>query len=360
MNNEIINKTSFNITGNFGIVQKGEEKRIIAGYASVIEVDDENDYIPKEALKNGIETLLKNSDYSNLMLIHKNIQIGKVMKSYNKLKTHVDDIGLFIVAEIRKDLDIANQVWNDIVKGVLNGFSIAAEVLKSREICNSTKCIKLIERMNIFEISVCNQPTNSKSGFVVISKSKTNPVNVDDVIKAKENNMTDVENKSNDVENDSTISSDGESTETLSENIESSDTVDEFDMRTAFDELSRQIEALTGIVSELQKPDEEPEEPSGPEPVEKSIDDEHEEEITDDEVIDDEEEDDEEESDDEENMSIEEPELVNLPQYTEFLTQYFSENKNASPKEAYEVWKTKNSEERDVFDVIDKSMKTIH
>jgi phage head maturation protease len=70
------------------------------------------------------------------MLVHKNIQVGKILPGYNEVKTHVDEQGLFIVAEIRNDLEIANKLWECILNGDLNSFSIAGEVLLSHDECD--------------------------------------------------------------------------------------------------------------------------------------------------------------------------------------------------------------------------------
>jgi HK97 family phage prohead protease len=161
------------ILGNIGTIQKADDgERIIAGYASIIEVDKENHIIPKETLENGIQTLLKDSDYANLMLIHKNIQIGKIVKEWGDLKTHVDDKGLFIVAKIRTDLETANEVWQAIKSRKLNAFSIAGEIILAHEECDSKSCVRIIDKLNIYEVSVCDCPVNEKSGFVIVSKGE--------------------------------------------------------------------------------------------------------------------------------------------------------------------------------------------
>jgi len=163
---------SLHLRGQFDIVNKASEsQRIIAGYASVIEIDKENHLIPKDTLVKGIETLLKNSEYANLMLVHQNIQVGKIIDKFNDLTTHVDDKGLFIVAEIRSDLNVSNILWDEILAGTINGFSIGGEVVLSHDECNKDGCIKVIDELNIFEVSVCTKPVNSKSGFIVVSKS---------------------------------------------------------------------------------------------------------------------------------------------------------------------------------------------
>jgi len=266
-----IEKTPLHILGNFDVLEKGEEKeteRIIAGYASIVQVDNEDDYIPKATLEKGIETLLKNSDYSNLMLNHKSIQIGKVLKEYKQIRTHVDDHGLFIVAQIRDDLEAANSVWEAILLGLYNAFSIAAEVLKAREECNEEKCIRVVEKMNIFEVTVCNKPKNNNSGFVVISKAECEAEeNVEDVNINRKDIMTKKScepcNDSEEVKEEVTKSEPEENieepkeAETETEVVEESVEKGEFDMQSAVESLSRQIEALTGIISDMAKQEEE-------------------------------------------------------------------------------------------------------
>ncbi len=83
-NDTSIDSSPMNLKGNFDIITKAKSnRRIIAGYASVIEIDKENHIIPKEALEKGIESLLEDSEYSNLMIVHQNIQIGKIIPKYN-------------------------------------------------------------------------------------------------------------------------------------------------------------------------------------------------------------------------------------------------------------------------------------
>jgi len=159
------------MSGPIKILSKADEgRRIIAGYASVAEIDKEGDIIPISALKEGIKTLLSDPHYANIMLTHNNVQIGRIIPEYNGVKTQVDDKGLFIVAEIRKDLKIADEVWQKILDGEYNGFSIAGEILESHQECDENKCVKVIDKINIFEVSVCKLPMNEKSGFVILSK----------------------------------------------------------------------------------------------------------------------------------------------------------------------------------------------
>ena len=166
------NKYSLSLVGNIELVKKGENNRIVAGYANLALVDSQNQFIPLETLKAGLTTLLSDMSYANLMLSHQNIQVGKILKSWGKLITHVDDKGLYLVCKIREDIEVANELWGQILKGKVNGFSIGCELLSEpREVCDANGCIEVIDKINILECSICTFPVNKLSGFTIISKS---------------------------------------------------------------------------------------------------------------------------------------------------------------------------------------------
>ncbi len=147
--------------GNIKIIDKSDGRRIIAGYGNIAVVDSENQIIPTESLKGGLETLLKDPAYANLMIVHRNIQIGKIIEEYGELTTHVDEKGLFIVAELRSDIKTANNIWEQILDGKLNGFSIGCEVIDDHKECDLSgdNCVEVLDNINIFEVSVCIPPT---------------------------------------------------------------------------------------------------------------------------------------------------------------------------------------------------------
>lgn len=321
-------KLPFNLKGNIEILEKATKERVIAGYASIIEVDEENQLIPRETLIEGIETLLSNSEYANLMLVHQNIQIGKVLKEWGDLKTHVDDKGLFIVAKIREDLRTANEIWQQILDHKLNGFSIAAEVLVDHEECDDKKCITVIDKINIFEISVCSKPVNKNSGFIIMSKAKDNKiedVKTSDVCKdcsikgnhdMKEEDKISKdtpEEKPETIENDEdeikteeveekteekdiptepeTVEEDQTSDEQEEEVIENEESEEEPSLEDTIASLSREVEALKGIINEMKAEpmEEEPEEEVEEEPEEEMTEEEKADPVEDEEYEDDEE-----------------------------------------------------------------------
>jgi len=271
------------LLGNLDIISKGDKKegrRVIAGYASVIEIDQQDQIIPQETLQEGIETLLKDSGYANLMLVHQNIQIGKIIDKFGELVTRVSEKGLFIIAEIRKDLEIANEIWSHILDKELNGFSIAGEVMLSHEVCDDTKCVTVIDKMNIFEISICSEPVNEKSGFVVISKSNIDVCEdlenegKDEMTKKSKKQPTKaksekVEEPCEDCKEETIEEKAEESVEEVTEE-KSEDVVEEvveeksepeLAMKDIIENLSKEIEHIKNVIEELKAvPEEEDEE----------------------------------------------------------------------------------------------------
>lgn len=273
----VTNNVKINLRGNINVVEKSASKRIIAGYASVSILDSENDLISKEVLLEGIRTLLTDYSYSNLMLSHTNLTIGKIVPSYGKLKTHVDDKGLFIVGEIRQDLETANEVWDMVVDGQLRGFSISGEVIEEHNECNEQSCFNVIDKINIFEVSLCQYPVNKLSGFVVVSKSNVNCscgkheelIIKDDVcdcsVKDNKRDMTEEENiqENEDEQVEENLSEESQEQEQTSE--------DANELQDLIETLASRMNAIEKIVQELaeseddEMPEDEDEEEDEPE-----------------------------------------------------------------------------------------------
>jgi len=277
-------KVPLHLCGNINTLSKANDnERIIAGYASIIEIDSENQIIPKATLEEGIQSLLEESDYANLMITHQNIQIGKILNEWNNYKTHVDDKGLFIVASIRKNLDIANEIWNRILDNKINGFSIAAEVLLAHDECDDKACYTVIDKMNMFEVSVCEKPVNVKSGFIVLSKSEDcnicnlekemsmskkikkeeTPEPSEEVIEEKAEEVEETPQEEKSEEPSEEEKSEPEEEETTEEKSEE----EKPDIMEIVNGLTREIESLKGIVEQMSKQEEMPEEEEEEEPM---------------------------------------------------------------------------------------------
>jgi len=272
-------KVKLSLKGNLKIIKnKNTKRRIIAGYASMAVIDSDDQIIPTETLSKGIQSLLADPHYANVMLVHKNIQIGRIIENYGKYKTGVDDTGLFIVCEIRQDIKTADEIWKSILEGDLNGFSIGCEVLLSHQECDNEKCVTILDEINIFEVSICSQPINKGSGFIILSKSKYDAYKFKDVCKIstnkEENLMTDEKAKDTPIEEieDPEVKSESEEEETE----EKADEI-ELSVEERIEALERSINSIIGTLENMAKDEEEDEEEemeeeekSEPEPETKS------------------------------------------------------------------------------------------
>lgn len=161
-------KDSFKL---FTIIQKSEDSEVvIAGYASVEGIDLHGDVIPIETLTDMLSKFLKAGEkYWNINLEHSSTQVGVMIKEYGKLRTEVDDRGLFILCKLRTDLESSKLVKEEILKGLYNSFSVKVEVINSVEVCSKDKtCYTKLTDCNLIEVSIVKNPANPEARFIVV------------------------------------------------------------------------------------------------------------------------------------------------------------------------------------------------
>jgi len=159
-----------------GRLLKDGKRRIIHGYASVETIDKQQELVTISALQKAWERLKTAGEkYANINLEHSNITIGKVLldeiikdsegKDY---WSHVDDRGLYIVAELRDDIEIADRVWDMANKGELNAYSIGGRALKKRLVNKGGQSFFQIDDLELYEVTICKRGKNPLSGFEVL------------------------------------------------------------------------------------------------------------------------------------------------------------------------------------------------
>jgi len=165
-------KTDVNISFAISKSFKEENKLIIAGYASVQVIDAQNEMIPIPVLKEAWERFKENKAFYFGSLMHTNIPVIKILDKYTDSKgqiwkSGVDDTGLFIIAEVRDDIEKGKQTRELVEKGALTGFSIGGEALASSVVCEG-KCYTRIDKMDLHEIAVVDRPANQPSVFTIV------------------------------------------------------------------------------------------------------------------------------------------------------------------------------------------------
>jgi HK97 family phage prohead protease len=151
-------------------------RRIIAGYANVANIQDsQGDIITLEALRNAWDKWSANPDFCLLSLLHSNIPLAKVVFEDvvdSKGVTHrsgVNDTGLYVVAEVRDDVTVADDVWRKIESGEFRGYSIGGRNLNPQPTqCAGDKCSRQITNLELYEVAIVDKPANEVSLFNMV------------------------------------------------------------------------------------------------------------------------------------------------------------------------------------------------
>ena len=159
---------------------KAGNELVVAGYASVELVDKQGDLITKEALKDAFRKFMENPSYRNVQLAHSNIQVGDVIPNYTDSegrlwKSEVDDVGMFVVIELRSDIEKAKEVAAEIRKGALRGFSIGGQAFKRvRKSDPKHGDYQEISKLELHEVTICEKGINPEATFRILKEDKVN------------------------------------------------------------------------------------------------------------------------------------------------------------------------------------------
>ena len=155
---------------------KADNDLVIAGYASVEMVDKQGDLITRGALKNAFGDFMKASGYRNVQLAHSNIQVGEVIPQYTDTdgrvwKSGVDDAGMFVVIQLRDDIEKAREVANEIRKGALRGFSIGGQAFKRMNKSDDKHGdYTEISKLELHEVTICEKGINPEATFRILKE----------------------------------------------------------------------------------------------------------------------------------------------------------------------------------------------
>ena len=172
--------------GSISIV-KADNDLVIAGYASVEMVDKQGDLITRGALKDAFGNFMKADGFRNVQLAHSNIQVGSVIPEYTDSdgrvwKSGVDDAGMFVVIQLRDDIEKAREVANDIRKGSLRGFSIGGQAFKRMRKSDAEHGdYTEISKLELHEVTICEKGINPEATFRIL-KEDIDMTNEDNVL----------------------------------------------------------------------------------------------------------------------------------------------------------------------------------
>jgi HK97 family phage prohead protease len=184
---------------------KGGNDLIVAGYASVELVDKQGDIITRGALKDAFRKFMEDPKYRNVQLAHSNIQVGEVIPNYTDSegrlwKSEVDDVGMFVVVQLRNDIEKAKEVSAEIRKGSLRGFSIGGQAFKRMRKSDPKRGdYQEISKLELHEITICEKGINPEATFSILKEDKgeknMTEENDDDMMKQMSDVLTRLEGR---------------------------------------------------------------------------------------------------------------------------------------------------------------------
>ena len=171
----IINKAHWTTDGDnlrfsMPIGKVDQERRIVSGFATLDNVDKQNDIVTTEA---SIEAFKKFR--GNLREMHQPTAVGKVVSfkedRYFDPNTKKFYSGVYVSAYISKG---AQDTWEKVLDGTLTGFSIGGNVKKFDDEYDESldKAIRVIKEYDLFELSLVDNPANQFANVISIEKGE--------------------------------------------------------------------------------------------------------------------------------------------------------------------------------------------
>lgn len=178
-----------------------QERRIVSGFATLDNVDKQNDIVTTEASLGAFSKFR-----GNIREMHQPSAVGR-MVSFKEDKYFDPDTkkfysGVYVSAYISKG---AQDTWEKVIDGTYTGFSIGGKMLKWDDAYDEKMdaSVRIIKEYDLVELSLVDSPANQFANIVSIEK-------VDDVDVIKGEGVTELENVFWDSESGLVILSDNE------------------------------------------------------------------------------------------------------------------------------------------------------
>jgi hypothetical protein len=156
------------ITLSVPFTKVNREKRTVSGFATLDNVDQTNDMVTAEASLKAFENFR-----GNIREMHGPSAVGKMVsfkpETFYDPKTGEFYNGVYVDAYISKG---AQDTWEKILDGTLQGFSIGGKIIQSdNEVNKSTgESIRFIKEYSLMELSVVDSPANELCNILSIQK----------------------------------------------------------------------------------------------------------------------------------------------------------------------------------------------
>jgi hypothetical protein len=168
-----ISKAHWNTDGDnlrlsMPLTKVDKDRRIVSGFASLDNVDKQDDIVTAEASMDAFAKFR-----GNIREMHQPLAVGK-MVSFKADKYFDPDSkkfynGVFVSAYVSKG---AQDTWEKVLDGTLTGFSIGGRMNKWDEGFDekSDKAIRIIKQYDLIELSLVDSPANQFANIVSVEK----------------------------------------------------------------------------------------------------------------------------------------------------------------------------------------------
>jgi tetrahydromethanopterin S-methyltransferase subunit B len=170
----IINKAHWvtegdNVRFSMPIGKVDQERRLVSGFATLDNIDRQNDIVTTEA---SLEAFKKFR--GNIREMHSSLAVGKIISfkedKYFDPESKKFYSGVYVSAYVSKG---AQDTWEKVLDGTLTGFSIGGNITKSDDSFDEKldKTVRIIKEYELHELSLVDNPANQFANVISIQKS---------------------------------------------------------------------------------------------------------------------------------------------------------------------------------------------
>jgi archaellum component FlaC len=160
--------TGTDVTISMPFAKVDTERRIVTGFATLDNLDRQNDIVPSEASMKAFKNFR-----GNIREMHQPIAAGKLVSftegTYFDEKTSQTYKGVIVSAYVSKG---AQSTWEKVLDGTLTGFSIAGAIKNDEPYFDEKigKSVRIIKDYELTELSLVDSPANQYANVLSIQK----------------------------------------------------------------------------------------------------------------------------------------------------------------------------------------------
>jgi uncharacterized protein YoxC len=159
-----------NVRFSMPIGKVDQDRRIVSGFATLDNIDKQNDIVTTEASITAFKKFR-----GNLREMHQPTAVGKVVSfkedRYFDPSTKKFYSGVYVSAYISKG---AQDTWEKVLDGTLTGFSIGGNIKKFDDSYDEEleKAVRVIKEYDLHELSLVDNPANQFANVISIEKGQ--------------------------------------------------------------------------------------------------------------------------------------------------------------------------------------------